>query len=346
MQYIHPAIIFFYGGTLLTTQFTNPGNLVTSYYTEKISYINCLPNTSVTVTNRHGISVTVPSDPPLSGDYGEVFVIRRVIFIDHRVIQSYVASLGVHHILNPITDSAASTIKEYIDANPESTQQYTGCTINLDCVVTMNELRAGKGSLYFNETDLVVSMLPSTQRIIHPFSKEKLRNDRLESHLKQDPPNTFFYKIEIVDNFNRYGRRYFRIAGEVYSVDPIHDQLRKCGIYVTRTKPCQGGFFLTELIEDYYSIEDGEKELMLFRSFEQAKMDGDVNLHRKKEMSDLEYETQKLKMEANKVAAEEKATPDTLKKIIDVIKPMSVLLVSIFGGVKLIYNLGKAAGTK
>lgn len=346
MNYINALIIFLYGGTILTSKNTHPDNIRNSYYKESYEYINGLVNQEVTVTNRLGYSITIPSDPPISGAYNGMFVVRRVISIDHRVIESFLTSL--YNLSDDPNDSlyddAIAAIKEQLKIKSPLGNNFCDYVIHLDSCLLPSDFQATNGTLYFDAVDLVVSIAGKNKRFIHPFGKEQRKMGRLVEDIKLTNQNTFIYRISIVDNFHRYGRRYFKIAGEVYTVIPIQDKYRRCGIYVVRSSPSTNGVEEPVLIEDYYSIEDGEKELMLFKTFEEAKVDGDINLHRKKEVADQEYETQKLKLEANRIAAEEKATPDMLKKIIEIVKPMSVLLVSIFGGVKLIYSLGKAAG--
>lgn len=343
MQYIHPVIITMYGGTVLTTTLADPQAMTNSPYAETIEYINGFLNTPITITNRHGVSVTIPPDPPFHTKYNNLFVIRRHIVIDSLCMQSVINSLVRLDDNNPDTDDTIRSMRAMLDKSGTQQQNHGRYEVHLDSVVTMDDLRKGSGAIYSLETDLVVSMKGPSNRLVHPYSLEHMRCTRLINELNTNNPAAFVYKIEIVDNFGRFGRRFVRIANEVYSIDPIKDPIRKDGVYVIKNTPSLGDMSYSELHETYYNLEDGEKELLLFRSYEQAKVDGDISSQRKKEAADIEYETTKMKMEANQNAAKEKLAPDTMKKIIEIIKPMSVILISVFGGVKLIYNLGKAA---
>lgn len=343
MRYIHPVIIAIHGGTVLSSSFADPKAMHNSPYFESIEYINGLLNTAITVTNRHGVSITVPSDPPFHGKYNGVFVIRRHIIIDTNCMQSVINSLVRFDDNNPDTDDTIRCLRSMLDESGAPIVTRGRFEVHMDTVVAPDDLRRASGVLYNVETDLVVSMKSASTRMVHPHSLEYHRSSRLVKELNKNNPATFVYKIEIVDNFGSFDRRYIRIANEVYSVDPLKDPIRRDGVYVTKNTPCLGDMSYSEFHETYYTLEEGEKELFLFRSFEQAKVDGDLNSQRKKEAADIEYETTKLKMEATNQAAKDKTAPDTMKKIIDIIKPMSVILISIFGGVKLIYNLGKSA---
>lgn len=344
MQYIHPVIITLHGGTVLTTSLADPKAMTNSPYSETIEYINGFLNATITVTNRHGVSISIPPDPPFHGKYNNLFVIRRHIVIDSSCMQSVISSLVRLDDKNPDTDDVVRCMRHALGEDGTPDLRFGRYEVYLDTVITYDDLRKCSGTVYSRETDLVVSMAGSGTRHVHPHSLEHYRCTRLVNELNGNNPASLVYKIEIVDNFGRFGRRFVRIASEVYAIDPIKDVIRRDGVYVTKNTPSLGNVSYSELHETYYSLEDGEKELLLFRSYEEAKVDGDLSAQRKKEAADLEYQTTKMKMEANRQAAKDRLVPDNLKKIIEIIKPMSVLLVSIFGGVKIIYGLGKAAG--
>lgn len=333
-----------YGGTVLTEDNADPRMMTNSPYNETMEYINGFKNTTVTVINRHGIAIKIPPNPPSSGAYNDKFVIRRQIVIDPYNLGAVVASVMRFDPNHNETPDVIKCFRKHIDERGMPVLINNRFHVNLDTVVRIGDFKKHSGTMYSMETDLVLSMLNNHERILHPNSAQGLLEERMRQENPDENLGKFIYKIELVDNHGIYGKRFIRIAGEVYSINPIRDHVRRSGVYVTRNDPTIGSTYLSEIRETFYTVEDAEQELLLFRSYEQAKAEGDVAAQRKKEMADIEHETTRLKMEANKKAVEDKLAPDMLKKIIEIIKPMSVILISLIGGIKLIYSLGKSAG--
>lgn len=342
--YVDLGVIFSYGGVILTNQTTSDPHDYCSVYDEKVQYINGIYDTTVFVKDRHGIVIPVAFGIPNKGEYANRFVIRRTITVDsYRMFQVQQAASHLAASPNRKTDTARCWIDTLANYTLVSSYAHR-FEISLDIVVSVDDFHRARGMLYNHESDLLLATTIEILSKDHPFSLENFSKSRERVLSEQYVSDSFLMNIEIVDNHGQFGDRYIRIANDVYRVPVLRDAQRKSGIYVLRKTPVTNGLVHEQLKETYYSFEDAEKELMLFKTIELAKTDGDVAGQRKATTAEIEYETTRIKKEAELLAAKEKAAPDLLKKIIDIIKPMSVILLSLAAGVKVIYALGKVAG--
>jgi len=335
MHYVDPVIITVHGGTVLTQDLCDPKAMHNSPYSETIDYINGFLNISITVVNRHGISVVIPPDPPAHGKYNNLFIIRRKIVIERSVMQSVVNSLIRLDDNNPDTGETVKAMKKMIDEHGNPVFNHNRFEVSLDTVITYEDLRKTGGVLYSNETDLVLSMKGASYRPVHPQSLEYSRTMRLIDSIEKTNVGNLYYRIEIVDNFGTFGTRFMRIGENVFSIVPIKDNLRRSGIYVTQNTPALGNNSYTELKESFYELEKGEEELKLYRTFEQARFnDEDQQLKQKIELEGMKHET-----------AKEKLNLEKEKNFAESFKTGLGAFITILGGVATIYKIALTVAT-
>lgn len=298
MTKIAAAIIEILGGTVLTRNNVDPNLMTNSDYLLSVEYINGLVNRDVTVIDRHGIKLRVSSNPPFHGKYTGIFVIRRRYRLSARLIPSLLESvtrtIDDPRVKNTTVAAIRQAVLEY--QNSENYKYHGEIEFHLDTGYTFDSFRINGNVIFSYETDLVLSILDSNEGVLHPQSQEYRKKVRLDTQSFETSKDDLYLKIEIIDNQGQYGTRFIKIGGEVFTIVPKRDPIRLSGVYVTKKTPSNGLHSFTELKEDFYTLEEAEKELLLYRNFEQAKFSAeDLSIMRKKELADAEHEIAKEK---------------------------------------------------
>jgi hypothetical protein len=167
--------------------------------------------------------------------------------------------------------------------------------------ITKEDLYRKGNALYVSNLDLVVTLLKGEHTPLHPFSESGIRNRLIEQTEEVNEVGGFGYRIDIVDNEEQFGARYININNEVFKIHPQVDRTRRNGVYRISSGPVTGDVPFTPPVSAYYSFEEAEEKLGLYKTHNEAKTLGDVMAARKKELDeyalDIREEEQRLKQE-------------------------------------------------
>lgn len=247
-----------------------------------VQYTNNL-SVPVWVQWRSGLKLKLEPEPSLES---QRLTVRVEIQINHQV---KVDALRLLSAVGPGSSAELSAIREALALEMRQ-NLHPGVTLRLDYPVTAAELDAHGGSLYYHELDVVLSTAKNAEDVPpHPFSAEWLNEqlvaDRAE-HLKEAG---FGYALTMVDSARRHGVRFTNIAGKVYKILAVTDWHRRDGIYVVSPPPAQGAYDAWGPSTRFFSFEEAEKELGLFKTIEEAATMGDLAVALKRELADKEH---------------------------------------------------------
>ena len=255
-------------------------------------YINNL-NTPVTIVERSGMRHCIKSD----FNYNDpVFIIRTTINVPNNQVNDFSNILGKTVMMN----------NDFIDAIKESyfksnAYQPFVRVIMVDHKVTQAMLDESGGCLFLHDKDLVVSTLSVNKTPTHPYCIEGIHDyilsDAQDRGLTTDSP---VIKVEIVDNKNNLAKRFFYALGTIHQIQPVRDERRMDGVYITTLDKASPGGKEAVAKMDMYPMSDCETRLGIFRTREEAFSSGDTKLARKEEIAKLEHEVFVLKQKHEK----------------------------------------------
>lgn len=260
---------------------------------KKITYINNLSE-PVTIGTRDGLKFVLSPQYNLSANG---LIIRVEITINST------QKTDIQKVLSAVDDSAPQELKVLRETFAKQIKVIThraSTVMTIDYTVHTNTLREYGGAIYFHEVDLVVSLLGFDNTPPHPFSEEGRRLNIINTST-DNTEKDFFYSIKIVDNGEKYGPRYININNQVFKIDTVKDNSKKDGVYITRTKEFNSTLSDSNQKEHlHYSIDS--EELSIFKSAEEARVYGDINTNRKRELAELEHQLnlQKAELQAIK----------------------------------------------
>ncbi|MNU19556.1 hypothetical protein D3C71_77850 [compost metagenome] len=244
-------------------------------------YINNL-TVPVTIVWRSGFSFSLPPVPNLDTNR---LIIRTTLNIDQTVKND------VARVLSAVDDNSTQEMiamrNAFIQQNQGNT--YRGASIVLDYPMSFDELRRYGGSVYHNELDCVISLLPLAEAPLHPHSEAGRRSQTVVSSPVTHGGPSFAYAVEMVDNFGRHGPRYLNMNGQIYKITPKKDSTRRDGFYIVSNMPTEGDRATDEVVVTHYPFELGESDLSLYESYSEALNLGDTSLTRKEELASLEH---------------------------------------------------------
>lgn len=282
----------------------------------KIQYINGLRK-DAHVLFRSGFSIAFPSMPINAVGYVDSFIIRTTYNLDSIITRSAAESLSYAPKDPEVTAGILLSIREAFDEQVLR-GSYNGANITIDTVVTHDMLLRSGGSVYMDDVDLIVSIVDFEALPVHPYSRKGREKARMRKRSEQSSPSSFSYTLEVVDNRGIYGIRYSRIGDKVFKISPIKDNTRQDGVYVVSPRPSEGEYVFKEVIETFYTFEDAEKLLGLFRTYDLAFHSGDLAGHRKIELTEKEHENLLLKSKIIR----EKEEVDQSKNILEMFREM------------------------
>ncbi len=253
-----------------------------------LSFFNGLPS-PVSIVTRTGVRYYIR---PNKTQRTSTLVIR------YGVVSSASVIVDAHGLLN---DEGKSTSKEAqaLDAmlmRPDvGPGRYGLDRGTIDYHVKLLELQQYGGSVYLPNLDLVVSVEDPDHVPPHPFAM----GAQLQGLGDVDPitraSNGLTFQIKIVDNNGRYGARYINISGEVYQVPTEPDSNYREGVYLMSSFPVAGQrSALPGARVQYYSFEEAEQALRLYRTYADALTLGNPTDAYKRE---LEERGHKLKLD-------------------------------------------------
>lgn len=262
----------------------NAGAIYDVPFTIEHSFQNGFPY-PVSIVFRNGMGFTIPK---------AVFKWRPcydfTIFVKYKFSKN--VKFDIHHLLDDVNNQEPF-VKTLRDAFRQAGTNiiYNGNEAVIAYHVSKKTFEDSKGSLYLEDLDILLCSDQDIQsvRTVHPESEMgKLlleQRDRVEG---------YNYRIVINDPNNDYGQRFINICNRIYKISPKTDYGKDPGVYLSYTDDDDNS------IEEYYSFEDADQSLMLYKTRSDAKVFGDIIENRKREIEEQhhQYKLRALELEA------------------------------------------------
>lgn len=188
-------------------------------------------------------------------------------------------------------------MREAVEKALDAGNTYGNITIVLDYPLSLTDLQQYGGTVYYDESDTLISTSTLDDMPPHPASVDGGNIVLLNTHIQRHQEFGFGYSINLVDTAGKYGPRYLNIGGKVYRINPVKDPTRRDGIYVMANAPAYGDMNIEGHRLKVYAFEGAEEKLGLYKSSEEAFALGDLALANKGKILELEAEVQRAKKE-------------------------------------------------
>lgn len=253
----------------------------------KVSYINNL-HEDVVIGWRSGLKFTFEPERNMTSN---VLVIRTEITASRKVKKD------LERILSVVGDSATNELKAIRQAYTGQVQDlgYNQVKLVLDYTIAYEDLKKHGGTVYYHETDTVVSLSSATRDPVHPHSDTGRRIAAVSGVKSKHDCGSFYYDIKIVQNDESGCSRFLNFASEIYKIDSHKDPDKRDGVYVVAVTPRSNHNETHKDTVNYLSLEQAEQTMGLYRTYEDALTLGDPEAARKKELTRLEHELAVLK---------------------------------------------------
>jgi len=253
--------------------------------------------TPVTVSLRTGVRFVIPHVP---GGPTHGFLIRNRYDASGQDVK-----VDVHELLN---DQGRNTSPEanLLLNSPLLTAEQSGKRHTaMDYTLSLEEFENNGGSIYLTNLDISLSILNPAYASPHPYSTVGGRNELLLRDI-EEMDRGILYRIRIIDRGGVFGDRFVNLNGEVYHVRHERDANLKDGVYALGHAPATGEFAMGGPRTDFFTFEEADKALRLYRTYLDAKTLGDPDSQYKREvdeqkhsntMRELELRAEKLELD-------------------------------------------------
>jgi hypothetical protein len=228
--------------------------------------------------------------------HDETFLVRKELVVSQVAIESmrnYFANLP--EVYGELEMFRAAYLQVY-----ENVFTF-GHTRELRCIVeylfTETDLTNNGGMFYHDGLDTMFKFGDEPYPCDHPHSpqgRESAIKETVEDLQKQ---HGFVFWVEIIDNLGKYGERFVSICNQIYKIVPKRDKNRPDGLYIVSSNPSNGRVSTSEIQVRTYPLDNIDKELGIYATYELAKTHGDVAGERKKELQDRDHQYAKEKQE-------------------------------------------------
>jgi hypothetical protein len=168
-----------------------------------------------------------------------------------------------------------------------------GQTRELRCIVeylfTETDLTSNGGMFYHDGLDTMFKFGDEPYPCDHPHSPQGREHAIKETAEDLQKQHGFVFWVEIIDNLGKYGERFVSICNQIYKIVPKRDKNRPDGLYIVSSNPSNGRVSTSEIQVRTYPLDNIDKELGIYATYELAKSHGDVAGERKKEMQDRDH---------------------------------------------------------
>lgn len=273
-------------------------------YREEICYMNYSPK-QVTISNRNGLSVIVPSKASIST---RDVIIRKIITFNNYSIRSAIAAINHNSSLD---DLEVVEIRKSLMAlsNPDVRK----ASIMIDYKISPDEIKAQGNTIYHYQTDMLISYEDMLDCPPHPHSHRFLNVGAFgHTHLYPDQPE-FNFKIRYVCFDKNAQPLYMNVLGKIHVVHP-----QKSAPVKTVRARAPDGTLKETTFENYiqvfynaksdpdivnpdgvqtarYTIEDAKIKLGLYNTYSEAKNSKSSDSDRREELLRLSHDLELLR---------------------------------------------------
>lgn len=246
----------------------------------------------VTIVFRNGLCFTVP--PILGQRATRDFVIRSRFAFKRDV------NVDALDLLSDPEHQWTDECRALSAALQDSVQSFGRMPLEIavDYVITTNDLNDNQGSFYLTQLDLVVSTLQGDYVPHHPFSTRGMRYLILQNDPAIRDVNGFHYRVTIVDNHGRYGRKFINMGGEVFTIRPIKDSQLADGVYLVSSGAVSDSGLSAAARSLYFTFDQAKERFNLYNSVEEAATLGSPKALDDRQQREMTAEARQIEHEA------------------------------------------------
>jgi hypothetical protein len=221
----------------------------------------------VVVVNRNNLPVFVRR--AVNGVvHSKEFIVRSIYkFQNNAVIVEVINMLTEYQKLNGSGNEELETIRLVLTEAFDTNRSIFSCEIVVDSRYPISNLSKLK-VCYAPCVDLLLMSKDYHANIHHPYSAE----GRTVRQFKDMGLENIYSgaTIQVVDNDNRYGKRFIKMGKSLIEVEPIKDPSRSNGVYYTELKSKDGSM---TTIPSILGLDEAQDKLGLYPTAEQALSD-------------------------------------------------------------------------
>ena len=265
-------------------------------------YVTNSTNEYITIVQRNNIPITYP---PNSGGFQGENVLSVKMFYRFRSRDIAISTLNNIHRHMEKYKQDQYELREIRDrlllaVNDHELNQYnTVIEFILEYNYELKELQEA-GRIYCPSTDYVIGLGAYHSEWLHPDSSEgKAFSDYFETAKVKHISGIF---VEIIDNDDTLQDRYMYAGKQIMKVMPTKDRDRPSGVYYTIANHDRLDNIHIE--PHYFSFDEAESHIGLYKTQEQALSGGNPELLVKTRLVQMESDTQVFKAENLKLKEE------------------------------------------
>lgn len=281
---------------------------------ETWTYVN-YTNKDITIKDRTGIAFKIKSTPKVTNRH---FVLRRCFKMRYTGFESLVKLLQSKEVFD---EPELNGLRQNLHAVRKLNAHYLEFT--LEYLIPIEDLQRAGGYIYHFQTDKVLSIGDVDESPLHPYgqsNKDLTGFGRQEYFTVQRAIN---HRVRYVSHEDNPRPRYIKILNHVYTLYP--ERLAPARTMVMRTtdgvwcaKP-MGEYIqlvhtsskdnVSGIFSIIYTLEEAQKEIGVFDSYEMARSHGDIESSQKQKLAQAQYAIEQLKLETlrEKEAAQQSA---------------------------------------
>lgn len=244
-----------------TTENTNEFKIVQLYINNT--------DEDICVVHRNNLPVVIRKSPGYFGGAGN-FVIRTIYHFNSREqVVNTINNLQHLKKKSSMLDNDLEIVLSAMVAAYNSDHRITFYTVALDKEVSVKTLR-NHSALYIHEADIMLCDTRATMKCLHPFSEEGMLHNDYRDLVEERRVTGVF--LELIDNENNVKTRYMYAAKQLIEISAKQDKTKKSGLYFTLAD--HDRFGEVHIDPQYYTFDEAEKEVGLFKTREEAMTGG------------------------------------------------------------------------
>lgn len=272
---------------------------------KEIRYINNLGE-DIVVLDRRGIEFKIPSRFNPSNKS-----------LEFKIVEGY--TIGEDVTVNFSNNEQDKNVGDYrqnlldsLHMDSKARRNTRKCIV--ETVIKKTDLSNYNNAVYIKEHDIVIYIPKMGITVVHPTTVSLILNGL---RFKERADNSFNFNVKINDPRNKIGSRFLNISGMIYELVPERDSSQVEGVVVSSTTP-EG-----EVVHVPMSLEEFEKNIRSYRSYEEAETLGNIEeslkAQRTEEVETIRHqntvEAEKLKSETLRAQREADKTKQELLSI-------------------------------
>lgn len=248
---------------------------------KRISFIN-RTHKPITIRERTNFKFVLPPFPQFQHE--QEFIFRIEYFFNSEKVKN-----NTELLLDRLRslDKTLEILKASFSANVIK-RIHGGIDFIVEYSIPIHVLESLGETVYFSEIDLIVSCDNEIACPNHPFWIHGNVNERRTVDVRS--AKSFGVEIFVNDPFQEYGTRFVNILGKVHRITPECNRRTRRGVEVRRYVNGNWGSL-------FYEFDIADKEVMLFRTEDEALFNGNIDNIVKRELAEYERNNLMLKRE-------------------------------------------------